>query len=46
MNERNGSAESESGRCLYKQDEKGSFFLVTMNVDHNDMRDEENMNRK
>ena len=36
----------ESGGCLYKQVEKGSFFLVTMNVDHKDMRDEENRNRK
>ena len=37
--------QSESGGCLQKQDEKGSFFLVTMNVDHEEMRDEDNRNR-
>ena len=39
------SAERESGGCLYKQDETGSFVLVTMKVDHEDMRDEKNKNR-
>ena len=36
----------KNGGCTQSiKDEKGSFFLITMNVDHEDMRDEENRNR-